>query len=186
MKPLEIVAVVLLGGGLLAAGWRDWQTARRDRPDAGPLDFLRTENVGIPRVGHAEFLFREEGLAELDGVGGIERSEGGRRFRHGLGPATRLVLRSETAREAVFSFRFANGVEQQNLVARYDDQPLETFSDLPADAKVERTFRLPLGPGGEHVFRLEYDRWNHHGADLNAADDRPVAGGFSRLELLFQ
>ena len=181
MKPLEIVLTILLGLGLTAAGWRDWQSTRRDRPGTPEYDFLRPVGEGVPRTGEAEFHFHEAGLVALDGVSGIENLGEGP-FRHGVGPATRLLVRSNSAREAVLSFRFHNGVEHQDLIARYDGQPLETFKDLSKDM-VERTFRLPLKPGSEHVFALEYARWNHHGADLAPEDDRQIAGSFSQLEV---
>lgn len=181
MKPLEIVVTLLLGLGLAAAGWRDWRSTGRDRPGTPAYDFLRSVGEGVPRAGAAEFHFREMGLVALDGVSGIENLGDGP-FRHGVGPATRLLIRSDSAREAVLSLRFYNGVEHQDLVARYDGQPLETFTDLPKDT-VERTFHLPLKPGSEHVFSLEYARWNHHGEDLAPGDDRQIAGSFSQLEV---
>lgn len=181
MKPLEVVVVILLGLGLAAAGWRDAQSTRRDRAGNPSIDFLRRTGDSVPRIGEAEFHFRAEGLVELSGIGGIENLGAGR-FRHGLGPVTRLAIRSETAREAVLSFHFFNGVEHQDMVASYDNTSLETFKDMPKDM-LKRTFRLPLRPGTDHVFRLEYARWNHHGADLNADDGRPIAGGFSQLDV---
>lgn len=184
MKPPEIVVTVLLGLGLAAAGWRDWQSTDRDRAGTPAYDFLRPVGEGVPRVGAAEFHFRETGLVALDGVSGIEDLGEGR-FRQGVGPATRVLIRSDSAPEAVLSFHFFNAVEHQDMVARYDGQPLETFTDLPREM-VERTFRLPLKPGSEHVFALEYARWNHQGAVLNAGDERLIAGGFSQLEVTLE
>lgn len=184
MKGIERGVVLLLGVLLVAVAWRDvsaYVRLRRpgDRPD---IDFLRTTGAGR-RVGGEEFLFRAGNFVMLDGVAGVEGGDENP-SRHGLGPATRLVLRSGGASKAELKLRFYNGVEGQNLTVRYDGEPLETFTNLGRE-QVERVYRLPLGPG-EHVFQMEYERWNHHGAELAPGDGRGMAVGFSRMELNFE
>lgn len=181
---MEKAVVWLLGLGLGVVGWgvhADWGgwPPPASRPD---FNFLQPIGGGQP-VGTGEYFFRGQRFVMLDGVAGIEDLGRGP-FRHGLGPATRLVLRAEqSAATAALTLHFYNGVPGQNLVMRYDGQPLETLADLPL-GPVERTFRLPLGPG-EHEFRMEYERWNHHNIEL-ANDGRTMAATFSRLELTFQ
>ena len=183
MKPADLAAVCLLGGGLLAAGWRDWQTLGHDRKRDYPgFDLLHLRDQ-VQRVGGAEMRFRDGKFLMADGLSTVEDLGEGP-FRHGLGPATRLTLRAGDAREVVVEMRFFNGVARQDLAFRYDGQVLEELHDQPKDL-IERSFRLPLGPG-EHVFQLEYARWNHHGDDSVPGDDRPLAGPFDRLRVEFR
>lgn len=182
-KPADLAAVCLLGLGLLTAGARDWQTFGNDRQNAGSGVNLVRQHVAAKRVGGAELHLPAGHFLLVDGLAQTEGSGGGS-FRHGLGPATRLVLRSDTAREAVVSLRFYNGIEGQNLVFRHDGKVLEELRDQPKD-EIKRTFHVPLGPG-EHVFQLEYARWNHHGDSSAPNDARPMAGTFGRLRVEFR
>ncbi len=183
MKPADLATVCLLGLGLAAAGWRDWQTLGHDRQHTYPgIDLLR-ESLGVRRVGGAEIFFRDGHFLAVDGIADVENLGHGP-FRHGLGPATRLVLRSDTAREAVVAVAFYSGIGHQDLVFRHDGQPLEELRDQPKDV-IRRTFTVPLGPG-EHVFQLEYARWNHHGDDSAPGDGRTMAGTFDRLQVEFR
>lgn len=183
MKPAELTTVCLLGLGLCAAGWRDWQTLGRDRAhDLSGIDLVHRE-AGFQRGAGAEILFRGDHFLMADGLADPENLGEGP-FRHALGPVTRLTLRSDTAREAVVVLHFYNGIEHQDLVFRYDGQPLEELRDQPKDM-IKRTFNLPLGPG-EHVFQLEYSRWNHHGDESAPGDGRPMAGTFGHLRVEFR
>ena len=184
MRATDFVATCLLGLGLLAAGWRDWRTLGRDRQRDYPgVDLVRREE-GVQSGAGVEVLLREDFFLMVEGLADPEGPRGSAPFRHALGPATRLTLRSESAREAVVELRYLNGIEHQDLVFRYDGQPLEELHDQPQD-KIERTFNLPLGPGG-HVFQLEYARWNHHGDDPTPDDERPLAGTFEYWRVEFR
>ena len=183
MKPLDFAVICLLGLSLLAAGWRDSLSFGRDQRNTfGGVDLLAA-NRQAQHVEAAELFVRGGNLLLVDGLAGLENLGYGP-FRHGLGPAMRLVIHSEVAREAIVKLRFFNGIPHQDLVFRYDGNPLEELHDLPTD-QIERTFHLPLGPG-EHTFRMEYALWSQHGAEPVPGDGRALVGPFGRLRVEFR
>lgn len=180
MKSSEKCLVWLLGLLLLAAGGRDVVSYSRAPGQGADFDLLQENSP--QRQEEGEYYLRARFSARLEGISGVEPGEKGP-FRHGLGPVTRLVLRAEHDPAARLHLQFFNAVEGQTITVRYDGQTLESFPNLGREA-IERTYPLSLGPG-EHVFSVEYERWNHHGVELAPGDGRPMAGTFDRLELNF-
>ena len=61
----------------------------------------------------------------------------------------------------------------------FNGQPLEQFPGQ-AQGAISRKYPLTLRPGINNI-TFNFSRYNHAGAVINAADDRPLAGTFLKL-----
>ncbi len=177
------VLLLILGG----VGLRDLGTFGRDRLRLAPgpdfLNFIPAEEAADLFQG-TRYLRTAGSRVLIEGLDGMERDDSGRPYRHALGPATRLTIRSVVT-SADLIFRFHNAVEGQDISVRFNGEPIEEFKNIPA-GMIERTYPLKLRTDRSEVVSIEFARYNGRGAELSEEDTRRLAGGFTRFELRYR
>ncbi len=181
--------VVALALALLGVGWRDAATYRRERQrrtpgEAALVDFLRAGDPADEFRGSSVIRSLKSRIV-VEGLDAVELGAvSGGRGRHGLGPATRLLIFSEFS-AAELSFAFHNFVDGQDITVRLNDELLEALRGQPV-GEIRRTYRFDLRPGQSNALTIEYARYNHGGATVAASDPRKIAATFSHLTLRFR
>lgn len=185
---LERGSVLALALILIGVGWRDLGSYRREQQRGRAfeptfVDFIRAGDAAEDLKG-SSFLRSSRSRILVEGLDEAERDNSGAHFRHGLGPATRLTVVSDFA-AAQLAFRLFNPIEGQDITVRLNDEILEVLRAQPV-GEISRSYALAFRPGDSNVVRIEYARYNHHGATIAAGDSRKIGATFWLLNLRFR
>ncbi|UJX40317.1 glycosyltransferase family 39 protein [Desulfovibrio sp. JY] len=142
---------------------------------------FRDFDLEIVPLGHFDspvpFAVRVQG-----GLGKIEHSDLNL-WRWGLGPQSELAFDLPQAGNYVLEFDFANVIPGQTVTVAVNGTVVETFANLPADARESR--RIPIaGRQGHNTIAIAYSDWNHGKTTFAATDVRPMALFIRKLRLV--
>ena len=111
---------------------------------------------------------------DVDGLATTEE-ENGQMWRWMLGPATRLRFLVNEPRQVTLRGDLWSFLDKQEIEISVDGKSVETWRDLPAQARFQREVTFPVAPG-PHQVELRYRRWNGRPGDTWVAlDGRALA-----------
>ena len=112
---------------------------------------------------------------------GFSNVEDGLR-RWALGPGSSLQINTPEATTLQLDMSFFNPIEGQTVNVQFNDQLIESISNIAAQTTVKRQYSL-RSQAGDNRLTLSYADWNLNNSIISEQDTRPMAILFDQLKL---